>query len=313
MSKVTPVPDAQVTIIIPTRGLRSRAELLQRAVSSVLQQQGVKAVPLVVLNGAHRAPEVERTLRETPGVELLSRAEAGIPGALLMGREAVRTPWFGTLDDDDILTPDALASRIRMLEAMPDRDVVVTNGLIRTDGRDTLYVAAHKRIDAKPLHALRSGNWLLPGSWLARSDRVGSALFQGMPMYRECTFLALRFCTQYRMTWSDIPTIIYSEGSPESVSHSDDYLEGELPATRALLELSLPAHTRRLMKWHYAGALHAAAERAWLRGEQSKAWQLHRESLFAWWGIRFLLFTRHLIVSEMQQRAGMTSKTHSVD
>ena len=122
---MTPVPDALVTIIIPTRGLRSRAELLQRAVSSVLHQQGVKAIPLVVLNGAHRAPEVERALRETPGVELLSLAAAGIPGALMIGRKAVRTPWFGTLDDDDILTPDALASRIRMLEAMPDHDVVV--------------------------------------------------------------------------------------------------------------------------------------------------------------------------------------------
>ena len=130
-------------------------------------------------------------------------------------------------------------------------------------------------------------------------------------MYRECTFLALRFCTGYRMTWSDVPTIIYSEGSPESVSHSDDYLEGELPATRALLELNLPRDTRRLMKWHYAGALHAAAERAWMNGQLAKAWQLHRDSLFAWWGIRFLSFTRHLIRSELQQRAQIWSKDAS--
>lgn len=313
MTKLTPTPDAQVTIIIPTRGLRSRADLLQRAIASVLQQEGVSAIPLVVLNGSHGAAEVQTTVRETRGVQWLSLPDEGIPGALISGRDAVRTPWFGTLDDDDTLTRDALASRIRILEAMPDRDVVVTNGLIRSEGLERPHIPAGNRVGANPLRALRDGNWLLPGSWLARSDRVGSALFNGMPVYRECTFLALRFCTDYRMTWSDIPTIVYNECSPESVSHSPEYLEGELTAVRALLELNLPGPARRLMKWHHSGALHTAAERAWRRGDLPTAWQCHRQSLLAWRGIRFLGFTRHLIRSELQHRATLSSRTRPVE
>jgi hypothetical protein len=244
---------------------------------------------------------------------VLSLATEGIPGALIAGRDAVRTPWFGTLDDDDQLTTDALAQRLRMFDAAPDADVVLTNGIIRTHGTDALHVPAQNRVGSDPLRALRDRNWLLPGSWLARSDRVDSSLFHGMPPYRECTFLALRFCTEYRSVWSDQPTVIYNAGSPESVSQSPEYLEGELTASAMLLELRLPGHARRMMRWHHASALHSAAERAWSHGDLPRAWQLHRQSLVAWWGVRFLVFTRHLMRAEWQQRALLTSRTRPVD
>jgi hypothetical protein len=250
---------------------------------------------------------------QTPGVQVLSLAAEGIPGALIAGRNAVRTPWFGTLDDDDLLTPDALLQRLALFGSAPELDVVITNGIIRTHGTDALHVPAGHRIASDPLRALRDGNWLLPGSWLARSERADSSLFDGMPVYRECTFLALRFCTEFRSMWSDRPTVIYNAGSPESVSQSPEYLDGELTAARMLLELRLPGHARRMMKWHHASALHSAAERAWSRGDLPRAWQLHRQSLVAWWGVRFLVFTRHLVRSEWQQRAPVASRARPID
>jgi glycosyltransferase involved in cell wall biosynthesis len=181
-----------VSVVIPTLGLRERATSLRRAVESVLDQCGARAVPLVVLNGAQSCPDVERWLRAEPRVRLLTRDEGNLPAALLAGREAVDTPYFATLDDDDLLLPGALALRLRALQERPDRAAVVTNGYRRDRFGDVLHIASgrgahdpHREIERDPLRALLRRNWLLPGSWLGRTDAVGASLFHGMPRYLE--------------------------------------------------------------------------------------------------------------------------------
>ena len=109
------VPRPAVSVVIPTLGQREREAWLRRAVASVLDQRGVRAVPLVVLNGAQPSPAVECWLRAEPRLRLVTREEANLPLALLAGRRAVDTPFFATLDDDDQLLPDALALRRELI------------------------------------------------------------------------------------------------------------------------------------------------------------------------------------------------------
>lgn len=304
-------PEPAVTVVIPTRGLRERAVHLWRAIESVRDQQGVRAVPLVVLNGAQCAPDVESALRSAPWLRLIVRDAADLPAAHRAGRDAVDTPWFGTLDDDDVLLPGGLARRVRALEERPAADVIVTNGILRVGGHDRLHIAKEANVARDPLRALLRGNWLLPGSWLARTERVGASIYHGMPRYRECTFLALRFCTEYSMLWLQEPTIVYHLGSPRAESGSREYALGQVGALEALLELRLPAWMRRRLRWEIAGAFHGGADRLWSEGRLDEAWRMHGRSLRAWGGMRYVAFTRHLLAATWRRaiaRAGWAAE-----
>jgi hypothetical protein len=295
------VAEPTVTVVIPTRGTAARAAHLLRAIESVRAQREVQAVALVVLNGAQRAPEVERALRSEPGVRVLVRDDADLPSAHRLGREAVDTPWFGTLDDDDLLLPNALARRLHALIERPAADVVVTNGIIRANGRDARHIARDLDVAADPLRALTRRTWLLPGSWLARSERVGASLFDGMPRHLECTFLALRFSTAYAMHWLPEPTVIYNRGSPGAESESRAYVLEQPLSVEALLRLPLPPWMCVHLERELAGAHHCSAELLWLEGDLKGAWRMHRRSLRGRGGLRFLPFTRHLLASAWQR------------
>lgn len=287
--------DRDIAVIVPTRGLRERRDGLRAALDSILSQEGVCARPIVVLNGNMCCPEVARLLRGDSRLTLLELGPAGIPAALQLGRGAVQAPWFGTLDDDDVLLPGALAQRLAMLDGASDIDVVVTNGYRCEGAGRTLNIAPAVRIDGDPLRALLRRNWLLPGSWLARSDRVGPELFARMPRYLECTWLAVRFSMEYRMRWSDEPTVAYRVGSPLAESRSDDALTGQVEALRRILELDLPDDVRREFRRRVGGALHTLANHALRAGDRRMALAWHLRALRQPGGWRYLPFLRHLL------------------
>ncbi|MFW6085118.1 MAG: glycosyltransferase family 2 protein [Gemmatimonadota bacterium] len=286
----------RVTIVIPTLGLAERSELIESAVQSVLSQEDVRSVPLVVLNGTRASPAVERWLRADERIRLVTLRRADLPTALRVGRRSVDTAYFGSLDDDDELLPGALAHRIELLESEGrERDVVVTNGYRRRDGVDELNVAADAAVAEDPLRSLLEGNWLLPGSWLCRTATVGEELFEGMPRYLECTYLAARFATGYRMRWSGRPTVAYRLGSPGAESESRGYVVGQADALRRILELPLPADVERDFERRIATAYHDAAEYDRRSGDLGAAWRWHLASLASPGGWRYLPYTRHLL------------------
>lgn len=273
------------------------------AVESVLLQDDVQPIPLVVLNGTRASPAVERWLRRDERIRLIALEQADLPTALRVGRAAVDTPYFGSLDDDDELLPGALAHRVELLEH-GDRgddpspaDVVVTNGYRREDGTDRLNVPADAAVAADPLRSLLEANWLLPGSWLCRSSTVHEELFDGMPRYLECTYLAARFATGYEMRWSGRPTVAYRLGSPGAESRSRGYVVGQADALRRILELPLPADVERDFRRRIAVAYHGAAEYDRRSGDFGAAWRWHLASLRSPGGWRYLPYTRRLIGS----------------
>lgn len=291
------MPDTQaVSVIIPTTGLRSRRDLLRRAIESVTGQQGVRAVPLVVLNGQEAGPELEAGLRSDPRLQVVRLQQAGLPGSLAAGREAVETPWFAELDDDDVLLPGALATRLRALADHPDHDVVVTNGYRRDAGGDFLHVKGMEAVREDPLRALTRQNWLLPGSWLCRTQAVDSSLFQGMPDFLECTYLAIQFATRFRTLYLPDPTVAWYTDTPDSVSKSSAFVRAGPRGLRRILELDLPPHVRAIYRCRMAEALHAAADRSQRDGQMGHAWRYHFRSLLWPGGIRYLLYTRRLLL-----------------
>lgn len=294
------VADPAVTIIIPTLGLSERADSLQAAIESALGQAGVRPTVTVVLNGSHRSAEVERTLRNDRRVTLIIREPRGLPAALAAGRATVETPWFTALDDDDLLLPGALLLRVRALEQHTDCAAVITNGYLRSDAGDELHVKPHHHVHADPVRAMLETNWLLPGSWLCRSELVGVSVFEGMPNFLECTYLALRIASKHPIIWRDTPTVVYRVGSPAAESLSRASVLGQVGGLRRIIALDLPDDVRRVLRSRIAGAYHAAADYERKSGSLREAWRWHVASLIQPSGWRYLLFTRYLLRDAMR-------------
>jgi Glycosyl transferase family 2 len=284
-----------VSVIVPTRALAGRAEVLRRAIDSVLSQQGVTVTPIVVINGPDGDGALVRELHADGRLCIVTLASADLPRALRAGRERAGTPYFAELDDDDVLVPDALARRIAVLEADTECDVVITNGYRQDVTRQSVHVKDAAAVVRDPLRALARQNWLLPGSWLCRTSRVDADLFDGMPRYLECTYLGLCFAMQYRMHFMAEPTVIWHTDSPLSVSASSEYVLGQVPALQRILELDLPADVRQRYREELAPACNAIARLYRADGALREAWDWHLRSVREPGGWRHIGFTRQLL------------------
>ena len=284
-----------VSVIVPTRALRQRGALLRRALDSVSAQEAVCAVPLVVINGPDRDPELTRELHADRRLRVATLEQADLPTALRAGREMVQTNWFTELDDDDVLLPGALAVRVQALEERPEFDAVVTSGFRRDAAGDALSIDDVRIVEQDPVRALLRHNWLLPGAWLCRTDTVGPGLFEGMPRFRECTYLALRLATSYRIKFLDCPTVVWHADTPLSESKSRGYVIGGVAALRRILELDLPSDVRAQFRTSISNACNAIADLHLKEGNLKKAWDWHLQSLREPGGWRYLPYTRLLV------------------
>lgn len=284
-----------VSVIMPTLALAARGALVRRALDSVLDQQNVHAVPVVVINGPSRDPGLSRDLRADRRLRVATLEQPDLPAALRAGRELVDTPFFAELDDDDVMLPGALAARVRALEEPPQCDVVVTNGFRRDSAGDTLVIPDVAKVARNPLRALLERNWLLPGSWLCRTDAVGPEIFDGMPKFAECTYLALRFASGYRLRFMEHPTIAWYADTPQSASKSRDYVLGHVASLRRILELDLPRDVRAGYRGKMAAAFNGIAALYLREGDLKQAWRCHFRSLREPRGWRHFLFTLRLL------------------
>ena len=286
--------DASVSVIVPTTALVERGALLRRALDSILAQTGVRAIPTVVVNGPSRDLAITREILADRRLRSIVREAGGLAGALHAGRGLVDTPWFAELDDDDVLLPGALRLR---LDALVDteHDCVVTNGLRRSGGTDTLHIADIRAVERDPIGAFFESNWLLPGSYLCRTDRVGRDVYDGMPASLECTFLALRLATSYRVRFVGRPTVVWHVDTPGSLSKSREWILAQAGAYRTILDLDLPRRARREVHERISRDCHAVAHLCLQEGRVREAWRWHLRSLCRPGGERFFLYTRKLL------------------
>ncbi len=290
-----------VSVIMPTIACRERAKGLVRAIDTVVSQGGVRAIPLVVVNGSSAAPEVLAHLRGRADIRLATLDEAGLPRALHAGRAMVDTPFFAVLDDDDELLPRALQTRLEALHET-SADVLVTSGFLDGFGRRELNIADFGAIEADPLRALLVRHWLPPCAGLFRTDTVTAEFFEGIPRHREWTYLALQFALRLKIRFASQATFVYRTDTPDSVSKSQAYCLAGPAAIARMLELDLPADVRAALRVRLAGDLHSVSSRELDDGHYGAAWARHLASLAQPSGWRYLPFTRHLLVGSLFRR-----------
>jgi glycosyltransferase involved in cell wall biosynthesis len=284
-----------VTVIVPTQARRERAASLCAAIDSVLAQDGVSVVPLIVVNGVQREPAIVERLLCDRRLRVVFSETVGLPAALHAGRMALDTPWFADLDDDDLLLPGALALRIDALQARPDCHTVITSGYRRSGSNDVIGTPKDLDVAADPMRALLRQNWLLPGSYLCRTADVGPEHFERMPRYLERTYLALRLTTHGSILWLDRPTVINHVDTPDSEWASRDSALGQADALRRILELELPPDVHAALRARIAQACHNASALELRAGRLGEAVRWHLRSLREPGGWRYLPYTRHIL------------------
>jgi len=289
------LPD--VSVIIATRGHRERVALFWRALRTARDQEGVRVFPIVVLNGPDVDPQLVRALEAEANLDVVRLERPSLPAALREGYGRVRTEFFTALDDDDMVLPGAFQLRVRTLLEQPELDAVVTNGYRRVDGHEELHVTDGERVRRAPEMALLSQNWLLPGSWMCRTNRVPDSLLDGIPACRETTFLALRLALETSMTFLDEPTVVWTADTPNSLSKSRSAKLGGVEAYDRLLKLNPPRPVRQHLMRERRHAMHVLAELHWREGDMARAWWWHLRSFRAHGGWRRLAFTRRLLTS----------------
>jgi glycosyltransferase involved in cell wall biosynthesis len=287
------VENHKVSVIIPTLATRERAKYLLRAIDNIVSQTDVICIPIIVVNGLSYDREFFYHLNQREDVRLFYREEASQPAAIKIGRELVNTPYFAIMDDDDLLLPHAMITRLKGFRANPHIDVVVTNGILHDHGHEVVNIEDFSEFQNDPLNGFLKRNWLLTGSALFRTATVPSEFFDGMPQYLEWTYMAIRLCLEEKkILFVNNPTIVHFFGYDFSIDNSRQALLGKPKAVERILQLDLPNNIRVAFETFLGNANHEISKRYLIEYNLFLTWSFHVKTLRCRSGWKHLFFFR---------------------
>jgi glycosyltransferase involved in cell wall biosynthesis len=286
-----------IDIIIATTAEAKRADLLVRAIDHIVSQEGVRARPIVVVNGSRFDPALVARLKARTDILFMQRAEGNLFLARRAGFEVAASEFFGIHDDDDFLLPGALAKRLAAISGNDKVDWVVSDGIFVWPDREVPFIPSIEQLRRDPYGMLLDYCWLCSAGNLFRRSAITADLFDSVPSM-EITYIAFRLLAEGRMpAIVEEPTFKYFF-YPDSLSKKDHY---NLPAAQAIhtmMHLPVPAWVRRKLAQKYRQAMHNIADHHFARGQHREAWAAHLRSLA---GLpeffRYFAFTRKLLTA----------------
>lgn len=284
-----------VTIVIPTLASPRRADSLRRAIESVRAGNSVPLEILVVVNGARFDASLVSELEHRDDVRLERIGEASQTSALARGVSISSTPFLGFLDDDDEYLEGAVDRKLEALEAQPKAAILVANGFRSIDQRDRLALTNLADVEADPLIALLTKNWLPSCGGLYRRSQIASDLFVDLPDYLEWTWIAFRIAHEHGgVVTLDEPTFRIHT-SPSSLSKSPEYLLERSRMLRRMLRQCSRPEAISLLRLHLAQALYDASLHHLQRRNVLEAWTNHLRCLRMAEGWRYWKHTAKLL------------------
>jgi glycosyltransferase involved in cell wall biosynthesis len=293
-----------VEVIIPTLCGLKKAHLLKRAIDNIVAQEGVKAVPIVVVNGARFDPALLAQLKARSDIRLIQLEAGGLFQARRVGCEAVRTEFFAIHDDDDILLPGALARRLDVFRTDEKTDWVVTNGTFVWPDREEPFIPDVAAVRRDPYGTLLDHCWLCSAGNLFRTFAITPDIFDAVRSM-DLTYIAFRLLAEgKKLALIDEATFKYFY-YPDSLSKENEYNLQAAKAIHAMMQLRVPGWVRRGLGRKYRRAMHDVASHYCGRGAVREAWAAHLRSVA---GLpeffHYIAFTRKLL---MAARAADTS------
>lgn len=285
-----------VTVIIPTLARTARASELKRAVKSITSQADVSCLASVVVNGDVYDAGLLDEIGSMPGVQIHHSPRKGVSAARYHGRTLVETEYFGFIDDDDEFLPGAFTVRTRHLSQHPEVDVLITNGYQAIGGVHRIAIDRFDEYLDDPARALMVENWMHNCAGLFRTATVTPEVFTNLPNHLELTYLALRLSAQHTILRVNHPTYVIHEGAADRVSASMAYVREVPSVLEAMLRETNRDDIRHLLRERLRDNLHVAADAELTSGNRWASFRYHLKSLFLPGGLRYLPFTRHLVM-----------------
>ncbi len=283
------------SVIIATAARSERTAALRHAIDSACTLDPTPEV-IVVANGSGCDPSILEWLQADERVRYDYQPVGSYPAAQRRGRELVRTPFFCFLDDDDELLEGSLALRLDRMALVDAPDIVVSAGLRRTGSTDEPYA---ERLpdegDDLMLDLLRE-NWFASSAPLFRSARVGVEFFDGQTPRYEWTLLAFRLLTAGRRVAFVRAAGFRVHDSAVSLSKNPAGTAFTPILLHRLLGMAPQAAVRSVLRHRLASAHHAIADAEWHAGRRGAAWRHHLKSLLLPGGVRYLAFSRRLLL-----------------
>lgn len=291
-----------VSIIVPTLASRDRRIQLTRAIGSVLNDNDSRVKVIVCVNGSVWDAACIEEIASINGVELHRLAEPSLPKAIAFGRSVVRSAYFGFLDDDDELLPGANECRLKVFLAQPECDVVISNGIRRTELGDETMLSLLALVSCDPLSILFKENWLPSCGGLFRSATIGQSYFDNYHQYAEWTWLAYRLAIDRKKIEAlDSPTYVVND-TPGSLSKSAAYGESYISLYRRMLDCRPTPSIRKVILRRMATVLHDLSVASLKRGDTLDATRQHLQSILLPGGLRFASYSRHIVKQVLLNR-----------
>ncbi len=202
-----------VTVVLPTY---QRRALVDRAIESVLAQEGVRIELIVVDDGSTdgTAEHVRARWGSDARVVLVEKENGGCSSARNVGIERARGRYVAFLDSDDTCLPGRLSRQAEGLDARPDAAISICDARFETeDGEVLCTMHAHKGfLPPTSLEAMFDGAWAAPSTWMLRIDAARALRFDATIPYQEDTDFLFRFLASGRraMLLSEV-LVVYAD------------------------------------------------------------------------------------------------------
>lgn len=284
-----------IEVIIPTTATLARKHSLLEAIDSVVNQQGVCATAIVVVNGSLYDQDLYQQLQDRTDIRFHYERMGSLPNALKVGRTLVQAEYFGFLDDDDLLLEGALAAR---LDEIRDVDVVVANGYFDQDGGKRLMRRTFRRCTGQTLSGLLSEllrlNWLASCGGLYRTRTVGVEFFTDLPKYFEWTYVGFNLVYQQkRLRFLSRPTF-HVRDSGTSLSKEDGNPDALLAFLKTLMSKPMNRSLRKALRLKMGSAYHSLSVRELQSGAVGNALLLHLKSMNCLENLKYLGYSARL-------------------
>ncbi len=290
-----PNGNEDVSVIIPTLAEQRRFERLQRCIASIRDSSVKHCTIIAVVNGSRSSAEVVQWLRDQNDIRLIIEPTPSAPNAVRIGRNAVQTSFFSTLDDDDEYLPESTDRKLSALLSHPEADLLVTNGFNNWNGEDERFYTHLSRVTSDPLGTLFEANWLASCNALYRTERVPIAYFCDAHPFAEWTWLAYRLALDgKKIVTLDEPCFRYN-CTPNSLSQSEVYTAAYPSLFKRMLDCKPPPQIRKLIQRRFSAVLHDRSAACLKSGDYRDALKAHMQSLLLPGGLRYLSYTRRLI------------------
>lgn len=291
---------SQLTVIIPTLADTARSGSLMLAIESVAQQKDFPIEILVVVNGSRFDSALVSHLESRSDLKVVKLAKPSLSHAIHQGRSIVSTPFFSFLDDDDQYLPDSIRKRLTELHDNPTCTMVASSGFRQSGGRRTASAGNLSRALGDPYTELVANNWMTSCGAIFRTSLVPADIFKNIPSHYEWTYLAYKILPLGPFCIVDEPCYIIND-TPGSLSKTSAYAEAPVKVFREILKLRLPLNARLSVMRRLCMAEHDLSTNALLNGFRAKAIKHHIKSLLLPSGLKYLSFSRHLLLAKVEK------------